>query len=393
MRLTARWLFDSSGELVTDRVVEIDEGRIAAVGPAGTAPSNDLVDFGEATLLPGLIDIHQHLAFDASAAVVEHLQADDDPTLLLRMRLAAQRALAAGITTIRDLGDRSYLAVALRDWFAEGEDPGPRILASGPPLTITRGHCWFLGGEADGVEGLRQSVRDHAAHGVDVIKIMGTGGNMTATVGPHESQYTRAELKAAVEEAHAHGLPVAVHAHGGQGIADAVAAGADSIEHCTFFTEDGVDADPVIVEALIASGKTVSMTTAGIPGMSPRLSPIAQRLSAIYANLAAFYRAGARVVCSSDAGITPNKPHHALPFGVANFLPSIGMSNAEALVNVTRTAAEACGIDDTTGTLEVGKDADVLVVAGNPLQDLQALHHVIAVFARGRQFRLPDRSA
>jgi imidazolonepropionase-like amidohydrolase len=389
MKLTARWLFDSqAGAALTDHEVEVEDGRIAVVRPRRRAPRGDVVDFGEATLLPGLIDIHQHLAFDASAEVVDHLQSDDDTTLLLRMRLAAQRALAAGITTIRDLGDRSYLGVVLRDWFAEGHEPGPRIIASGPPLTVTGGHCWFLGGEADSVEGLRQAVRDHAARGVDLIKIMGTGGVMTPTLGPHESQYNVVELRAAVEEAHAHGLPVAVHAHGPQGIADAVAAGADSIEHCTFFTAEGVDADPAIVDAVIGSGKTVSLTAASLPGVRPTYPAMAQRIEAVRANHGALYRSGARVVCSSDAGVAPSRPHHVLPFGVANFLPSIGMSNAEAILNVTRTAAEACGIEDVTGTLEAGKDADIVVVDGNPLEDIHAIHRVVAVFAKGTQLQV-----
>lgn len=391
MKLTARWLFDAElGDVVVDRVVEVEAGRIMAVLPRQEGTSSDgVVDFGDATILPGLIDIHQHLAFDASGDVVAHLQSDSDTTLVLRMRSAAQRALAVGITTIRDLGDRGYLAVALRDWFAEGREPGPRILASGPPLTTTGGHCWFLGGEADGEEALRQAVRDHAAAGVDLIKVMATGGNLTPTLGPHQSQYGLAELSAVVDMAHGYGLPVAVHAHGPQGIADALAAGADSIEHCTFFTAEGVDADPAIVEAVINSGKTVSMTAAVLPDVAPNFSAMAQRLATILANHAALYRAGASIVCSSDAGVTPNKPHHVLPYGVSHFLPSIGMTNAEAITNVTKTAARACGIDDVTGAVEPGKDADILVVSGNPLNDIQAIHRVVAVFAKGTRVALP----
>jgi imidazolonepropionase-like amidohydrolase len=387
-------MFDArSGEVLVDHEIEIEAGRISAVQPRRqeTARDDDVV-FEEATILPGLIDLHQHLAFDASRDVVDHLQAESDANLLLRMRLAAQRALAVGITTIRDLGDRNYLALSLRDWFGEGQEPGPRILASGPPLTVAGGHCWFLGGEADGEEELRRAVRTHAARGVDLIKIMGTGGNLTPTLGPHESQYGLDELKAVVEESHAHGLPVAVHAHGGPGIADALAAGADSIEHCTFFSADGVDADPTIVDALIASGRTVSATAAILPGSAPGFPAMAQRLDAIRANMRALYRAGAQLVCSSDAGVVPIKPHDVLPFGVSEFLPSIGMSNAEAIANVTRVAAQACGIEELTGTLEPGKEADIVVVAGNPLDDIQAIHRVVAVFARGRRVAL-SRSA
>jgi imidazolonepropionase-like amidohydrolase len=120
--------------------------------------------------------------------------------------------------------------LTLRDWSRSGAEVGPEILASGPPITVIGGHCWFLGGEADGPDGIRQAVHDRVSRGVEVIKIMVTGANMTPTLGPHESQYT----------AHAAGLPIAAHAHGGQGIADAMSASVDSIEHCTFFTADGV---------------------------------------------------------------------------------------------------------------------------------------------------------
>jgi imidazolonepropionase-like amidohydrolase len=386
MLLTAQRLFTGrSADVLEDQVLDIDEGRITAVRDRGSvASSAELVDLGDATLLPGLIDVHQHLAFDASPDPVARLSADDDTSLLLRMRLAAQRALAVGITTIRDLGDRGYLSLALRDWFLDGNEVGPRILASGPPITTVNGHCWFLGGEIDGPDGMRAAIRERAARGVDVIKVMASGGNLTPTVGPHESQLGHAELLVALEEAHAAGLPLAVHAHGAQAVADAIAAGVDTIEHCTFFTADGVESDPVVLGQLAASGCVVSMTAANVPAPPGAIHPaIQQRLAAIIANHATLHRLGARVVCSSDAGVGPSKPHTALPHGVSTFLPSIGMSNAEAIINVTAFAAEVCGIADRTGALEAGKDADILAVAGNPLDDIHAIHDVVAVFARG----------
>src|SRR5258708_35218594 len=167
MWLTGRWLFTGLiAGAVEDWAIEIADGRIVAVCPrAEVSSGDDVVDLGDVTLMPGLIDVHQHLAFDASADPVGQLDADDDATLLLRMRLAAQRALAAGITTIRDLGDRSYVSLALRDWFGAGHETGPRILASGPPITITGGHSWFPGGEADGAAGARHAARDRIAPG------------------------------------------------------------------------------------------------------------------------------------------------------------------------------------------------------------------------------------
>ena len=228
MLFRAHRLFDGrTPKVFRDWVVEVEDGRILDVGPRSRAASGsdagDVVDLGDVTLLPGLIDVHQHLVFDASDDPVAHLQAEDDAAVLQWMQSAAQKALAVGITTIRDLGDRNYLSLTLRDLFRDGHQVGPRILAAGPPLTVSGGHCWFLGGVADGEDGIRRAVRERVTHGVDVIKIMATGGNMTPTFGPHESQYNRAELAAAVDEAHAHGLKIAAHAHGPQGIADALA--------------------------------------------------------------------------------------------------------------------------------------------------------------------------
>lgn len=388
MLLTARRLFDGrTPEVFSDWAVEVEDGRIQNVGPRQTvssvASSADVVDLGDVTLLPGLIDAHQHLVFDASDDPVAHLRAEDDATVLHLMELAAQRALAAGITTIRDLGDRNYLSLTLRDRFRDGPQVGPRLLAAGPPITVPNGHCWFLGGEADGEDGVRAAVRARAAHGVDVIKIMATGGNMTPTFGPHESQYSRSELTAAADEAHAHGLSIAAHAHGPQGIVDSLAAGVDSIEHCTFFTADGVGADPEILEVLARSGAAISMTAAVVPGITAPYPAMPQRLAAIRANCPVLVRAGARMVCSSDGGVGPNKPHDVLPYGISGFLPGIGMTNAQALAAATSVATEVCRIADVAGTLEPGKGADIVAVAGNPVEDIAAIHHVVAVFVRG----------
>ena len=387
MYLVARRLFDGRSDvLIHDALVRIVDGTIVAIGHAGDAPPDaELTDLGDVTLIPGLIDVHQHLGFDASTDPVAQIDADDDATLLLRMRLAALRALAVGITTIRDLGDRNYVSLSLRDWFNNGSEVGPRLLCAGPPLTVTNGHCWFLGGVADGVDGVRAAVRERVERGADVIKIMATGGNMTPTLGPHESQYGVAELAAAVDEAHAHGRKLAVHAHGSQGIIDALAVGVDSIEHCTFFSAEGVDTLPDVLEQLARSGIPISATAAAIPDVEPMYPAIAKRREAIIQNMQTLLRAGARMVVSSDAGVAPSKPHDVLPYAVSHQCALVGMTNLEALVSVTSAAAEVCGLQDATGALEVGKDADVVAVRGNPLEDRNAIHDVAAVFARGNR--------
>jgi imidazolonepropionase-like amidohydrolase len=178
---------------------------------------------------------------------------------------------------------------------------------------------------------------------------------------------------------------LAVHAHGAQAIVDALEVGVDSIEHCTFFTADGVASDPDVLERLARSSTVISATAANLPGMEIPIAAIGDRRDAILGKLATLRAKGARIVCSSDAGIAPIKPHDVLPHGVTRFLPMLGLTNAEAIINVTAFAADVCGIAHLTGTLEPGKDADVVAVAGNPIDDLGAIHDVVAVFARGQR--------
>jgi imidazolonepropionase-like amidohydrolase len=183
-----------------------------------------------------LIDAHVHLAFQPDADdPVNDLVDVADEVLLERMHTNAARALGAGITTVRDLGDRRFLTGRLQERY-HGSVGVPEVLWSGPPITPTKGHCWFLGGETDGPDAIRAAVAERAGHGVDVIKIMATGGLLTPGFGLHESQYGLAELQSAVQATHAHGLPITAHAHGPHGIADAVTAGVDGVEHCTFAT-------------------------------------------------------------------------------------------------------------------------------------------------------------
>jgi imidazolonepropionase-like amidohydrolase len=168
----------------------------------------ELVDLGEATLLPGLIDSHAHLVLDPSNDPVGHLADRSDDALLEDCRARAQAALAAGITTVRDLGDRRFVTLRLRGELAAHPTQDPQLLVSGPPVTSPGGHCWFLGGEAAGVEGVRGAVRALAARGVDVVKVMVSGGNLTPGSVSWQSQYGPAALRAAIEEAHRFGLPV-----------------------------------------------------------------------------------------------------------------------------------------------------------------------------------------
>jgi imidazolonepropionase-like amidohydrolase len=331
-----------------------------------------VVDLGDVTLLPGLIDAHVHLGFDAGRDPVAQMRSDSDATLLLRMRLAARRALAAGITTLRDLGDRNYLGLTLRDWFRQGPELGPAIIAAGPPITVTGGHCYFMGGEADGELEVRRAVRAHVKAGVDVIKMMATGGHMTGGTNPGLPQYTVAEIRAAVEEAHRLGRQLTAHAHGPTGIACAVEAGVDCIEHCSFRVDGVRRPDFALISRIAAQGIAVSPTVGAPTPLMEDFVPILERMHA----------EGVRLVASTDAGIGPMRPHDALPHAVI-FLAGCGLSNAEALASATSVAAAVCGVGDRKGALQAGKDADLVAVGGDPLRDIGALLDVRAVFCHG----------
>ncbi|MEV4622069.1 amidohydrolase family protein [Asanoa sp. NPDC049573] len=376
-------LFDGISTTGNNPIVYVEGGTV--VGVAHGDPPPDVLDLGDVTLLPGLVDAHTHLVFDAGADPVGRLRSVDDDELLRGAHEAATRALHAGITTVRDLGDRGYVALRLRAAFAAEPHTGPHVLAAGPPLTSPGGHCWWLGGEVSGVTGIRAAVAEHAASGVDVIKVLATGGEITPGTRPYLPQFSPAELAAAADEAHRHGLPAAAHAHSAGAIAAAADAGFDTVEHGSFLTADGAAADAAVIEKLAASGTVVSATLGYLPGqpVNPRTAALSATLTAIFQEQR---RAGVRMIVTSDAGIDPSKPHDVLPYAAEMFL-LFGDPPEAALRAVTADAAAACGLGATKGRVAAGYDADLLAVAGDPTTDITALRDVRAVFRAGRRVR------
>lgn len=373
-------LFDGvSATLVPDPVLVLDGPAILGVEQATVPESAEVVDLPGATLLPGLIDTHVHLAFDASADPVAALAARDDTAALAAMTTAGRAALHAGITTVRDLGDRNYLSLRLR-----GAPGLPTILAAGPPVTTPTGHCHFLGGVAEPTpEALRAAVRERADRGVDVIKVMASGGTMTPGTRQEVAQFTSEQLTAIVDEAHRLGMPVTAHAHGTGAIRAALDAGVDGMEHVSFWSADGVDDPGDLIGRIVDSRVAVGITAgvAPVPGVAPP-PVVVMRMPRIIANTRAMYEAGARMIIGTDAGIGLPKPHDVLRHALAQ-TAMIGLDSATALRLATSTAAEACGVGRRKGRLAPGFDADIVAVEGNPLLDLTALQRVNAVFARG----------
>jgi imidazolonepropionase-like amidohydrolase len=299
--------------------------------------------------------------------------------------LAAE--LAAGVTTVRDLGDKDWAVLGHRG------GPGPTIVASGPPITSSGGHCWSMGGAVSGVDGgragaLRAAVRERAERGADVVKVMASGGAMTVTTDVLACQFTLAELRAAVDEAHRLGLPLTAHAHALPAVEMVVAAGVDGIEHCTCIAPDGLRCPPELVERIAAAGIVVGPTLGRAAGAQPppQVLVVMARTGLTYearqAQVLQLYRAGVTLVGGSDSGINPGKPHGVAREAVVDLVES-GVPPVAALAASTSVAARACGLAGRTGRLRAGLDADLLLVGGDPTADPTALRDLRLVVSRG----------
>jgi imidazolonepropionase-like amidohydrolase len=373
--LRAARLFDGR-DLIDEPVVAVDGSTIVAVG-SGVPADVEVEDLGDVTLMPGLIDTHQHLCFDGNGTLEEQVASVTDSELMERARANARRALSAGITTIRDLGDRDFVTLTLRD-----EPRLPTILAAGPPLTRSKGHCWFLGGECEGRDEIVAAVHERHRRGCDVVKVMVTGGASTPGFAMWDSQFGREEVQLVVDTAHTLGLPVAAHCHGVDGVIAAVAAGVDTIEHCSFFTSDNrSEPDRAVIAAIADAGITVSATLGRDPG-HPAPPVIEANLATIIAGLRELREAGGVIVVGTDAGISPGKPHDILPLAASD-LAAIGLSGTELLATLTSTAAQACGVADRKGRIAPGLDADLLAVAGDAVAEAHVLRAVRRVWRAG----------
>jgi imidazolonepropionase-like amidohydrolase len=374
--LRAARVFDGT-TMIANPTVAMDGDKVVATGM--NPPDAHVIDLGDVTLLPGMIDVHVHLAFDASRDPVGALAARTRDEVLASMVEAGRRNLRGGVTTVRDLGDPDFLSLELR-----GREDLPTIVAAGPPITTPGGHCHFLGGATKQTEAaVRAAVRQRAERGCDVVKIMASGGTLTPGSLQHRTQFEVAELRAAVDEAHRNGLPVVAHAHAAQAIANALAAEVDGLEHVSFWSEDGVDDRPDLLELItkrqVAVGASIGMAAPAGTKPPPEVMARVPLITATYSRL---IKAGALVVAGTDAGIGPPKAHPSLPNAVPQ-LVGLGMTPLEALRSVTSVAAKVCGLGSRKGRLAPGFDADLVAVTGDPTTTPTAIHNVQAVYRGG----------
>ncbi|MEU0004304.1 amidohydrolase family protein [Streptomyces sp. NPDC006314] len=379
-------------QLIADGAVLVDSGVIAAVGPAARLDTSvdaqvPRVRCPGATVMPGLMDCHVHLAFDAGPDPVSAVIDAGRRELSTAMADRAQQLLASGVTTVRDLGDRDGLAVALRASVDSGAVAGPRIVAAATPLTSHGGHCGFLGGEVDTDDAIRAQIARNAAAGADLIKVMASGGALTPG-GPRmwEPQFTAAQLRLIVREAARHGLGVAAHAHGTETIAACVDAGVRTIEHCSWRSAEGIVYDPAITRRIVDNDVSVCRCVSGDWQLFLKQmgSERAQQMTEVIREMRA---AGVRFIAGTDAGVPGARFGDYV--GMLEFFASLGFSNTEILDSATVNAAHALGLTDT-GALAPGMRADLIVLDGNPVTELDALRRIRYVFTAGRPALRPD---
>lgn len=383
------------GDPLADAAVHVEGDRIAWVGSAADMPAEaqnaEQIDASGKWLLPGLVDAHIHICYNGTDSIFELLERSRD-SLMLEAVDIARRVLSHGVTTVRDVGGEKYLEMALRDAIEAGFITGPRIKASGRVISMTGGHAHFIAREADGPDEVRKAAREQIKAGADLVKLMATGGSATPGQDIHASQFTVEEIKAAVETAHMMGREVAAHCHGVGGIRNCMLGGVDTIEHGTYLDEETAD-------MMAANGAQLVLTIGvGQPDLERMpLTPVqqadAERRKAgiesgkaqIRKTIALAQSKGIFIGCGTDAGGNPLAPHFYSMAREIELLVENDIPQMEAICIGTRNNAKVLRWDDEIGTVESGKYADLLLINGNPLNDITNLRNIAAVYKGGEK--------
>jgi imidazolonepropionase-like amidohydrolase len=404
--IKAGHLFDATSEEVKhNMVIVVEDDRIKSVGPAAsvTIPKDaTVIDLSNATVLPGLIDCHTHIGARADR-YDEIWNFKDSPfDSAFAAVVNARKTIDAGFTTIRDVGSAPFLAVDLRRSIDEGFIPGPRVVASGPGISITGGHGDLNNyapqvsvmmfpqekdyGIADSPDEIRHVVRAQVKYGVDVIKILASGGVLSKGDQPGAPQFTPEELRVAAETAHNTGRKIAAHAHGAQSIKDAIRAGIDSIEHASLVDDEGIALakehgtyfvmDIYNDDYILGKAKDF-----GIPEeFIKKEKALGQQQRD---NFAKAFKAGVKMAFGTDAGVYPHGDNAKQFY----YMVKYGMSPAQAIRAATFNAADLIGRSKEVGTIEAGKYADIIAVTVDPLKDVKALENVDFVMKGGTVYK------
>jgi len=343
------------------------------------------IDATKFTVLPGLIDSHVHIMMNPKYKNWHSWLDEEKELILLKSAKNLSQLIKNGVTTIRDCGAYKNVSHILREAVEKKYIDGPRLIISGNPLTITGGHCYYMGIEADSIDELRKAVRRLNKENVDFIKIMATGGSLTPQSNRRGTQYNYNEIRTVVEEAHLRGKKVAAHALCTKGIIDSVNAGVDTIEHCAWLnSEKGFIYDNEIVKKMVDNNIYVNPSLPATARYLSRVLP--EEKEYLFKNriklLRNVFDSGVKILAGTDAGV-PEVGFNDLVYSIKLLSEYIGLSKIQSIFAATINNACALGIGDITGSIEEGKLADIVVVDGNPLENLDALEKVVMVIKNG----------
>lgn len=370
-----------------DHAVGVADGTIIDVLPAADAPREEVVDLGDVSLLPGLVEGHTHIPCPPRVDAFDIISDEPNAHALMRAAHAVGLALRSGVTTMRDLGSKNEVVFGVRDAIAAGVIPGPRLLASGAPITRTMDHCWFWGGQADSPESVRAMAQANVDQGADVLKVMASGGNFTPTSNPRDRQYPPETIREIVEAGRAGGVEVAAHTHAAAGVRAAVEGGVRHLIHCRWLSEnptEGFSYDPELAQRIADEGIWVNPTIGlgllasearergdAAPRRNPNLrgpSPREQGLEIVRD----MRDRGVRFTSGLDMGMAYADFNRATAEAWA-FVQDVGLSEWHAIRLMTCDTAEAIGVGGEVGRLAKGYAADLVAFAGDPVADIRAL--------------------
>jgi imidazolonepropionase-like amidohydrolase len=393
IRIRAGWVVDGlGGNPERNSIVTVADGRISAIEPAAYASEFDL-DYSTGTLMPGFIDVHAHFTFDLGTRTYEQFMAEESDDELVELGVENCRLHAlSGVTSARDAGSRGDTALRLRRLTNETGVVAPFLQVSGPPITTRHGHFWFCGGEAEGSDEVRELTRRLLAQGVDFIKVMASGGGTRGT-DSNRAAFTADEIKAAVSEAHGARIQVMAHCLSADSVVAALDAGVDEIEHINFLQPDGsrfmsdeiadrIAASGVFVSPTIQTGfrqlKALEELSSPSESQLRELQTLRYKLETKLAFVATLHRRGAQIVAGTDA--LGNFGDYAIGL---ELLVKAGLTPLEAVTAATSRAAKAIGRFRDVGTIEIGKQADLIVVEGDVSHDVSHCANVVLVIRAG----------
>ena len=366
-----------TGEVIEKGAVAVNDNMITFVGATRKirpSKKDKVFDISGKTILPGLIDAHVHLCLDGSPDPMTSISKDSIPQLTLKAASHAHQTLEAGVTTVRDMGGKDYVDLVIRDGIESGLLQGPRMICSGKLVCMTGGHGWQFGREASGTDEVREAVREQLKMGVNFIKLIATGGVMTKGVDPGATQFTLEELLAGVEEARKAGRRTAAHAQGTEGIKNSLWAGVNSIEHGFFLDDEAIELMLVMNTYLVPTlNAPYQIIRGGVRRGVPRFAVEKSKsvMKSHFRSVRRAYKSKIPIAMGTDAGTPFNC--HGDNLKEMELLVKAGLIPMEAIVSTTKIASEVLGLEKKIGTLEKGKLADLVVIDGNPLNDITIL--------------------